>query len=45
MWHNSFCRLGKLWEWYHLEDTGVDGKILLKWTMAGFFWLRIGTER
>jgi hypothetical protein len=34
----------------HLEDSGVDGKILLKrifkkweWAWAGLIWLRIGT--
>jgi hypothetical protein len=35
----------------HLEDTDVDGKIILKWSLGklclkvwiGFIWLRIGT--
>jgi hypothetical protein len=31
------CRWGKLWDWYHLEDTGLDGPILLKWTMRWIF--------
>jgi len=36
----------------HLEDLGVDGKIILKWifnnwdeqTWTGLVWLRIGTR-
>jgi hypothetical protein len=36
---------------HHLENIGVDGRIILKWFLekesakicTGFFWLRIGT--
>jgi hypothetical protein len=42
---------GNLRERQHLEDTGVDGRIILKWffrkwdvgTCTGWIWLRIGT--
>ena len=42
---------GNLSERYHLEDTGVDGKKILrrifsKWNVGawtGLIWLRIGT--
>jgi hypothetical protein len=47
--HTEFWR-GILRERYHLEDTGVDGKIILKWTFRkwdvgvgiGSIWFRIG---
>jgi len=36
---------------YHLEDSGVDGRIILRWiirkrdvwTRTGLIWLKIGT--
>ena len=33
--------LGKLRERGHLEDTGLDGRIILRWTRL--IWLRIWT--
>jgi len=43
--------LGKFGKRYHLEDPGVDGKIILRWIFrkwdvgawTGLIWLRIGT--
>jgi hypothetical protein len=42
---------GNLREWDHLGDTGVDGRIILRWIFSkwdvelwtGSSWLRIGT--
>jgi hypothetical protein len=42
---------GNLIERDHLEDIGVDGRIILKWSLnnwewgswVGLIWLRIGT--
>ena len=42
---------GFLWEIDHLEDPGVDGRIILRWVFrkwnveawTGSSWLRIGT--
>ena len=47
--HNGFWR-GKVRERDHLEDTGVDEKVLIKWilrksvdkTWTGLIWLRLG---
>ena len=44
-------RWGKLMKRNHLEDPGVDGRIILRWTFrkwnlelwTGSSWLRIGT--
>jgi len=27
----------------HLEDMGIDGRIILKWTWTGSMWFRTGT--
>ena len=43
---------GKLMERVHLEDPGLDGKIILRWIFrkgvagewTGLTWLRIGTD-
>jgi hypothetical protein len=43
--------VGKLGERDHLEDPGIDGKIILRWIFrkwdvcawTGSIWLRIGT--
>ena len=48
--HRGFW-LGELKERHHLEDLGIDGRIVLKWIFkkwngepwTGFIWLRIGT--
>ena len=42
---------GNLREQYHLEDAGVDGRIILRWIVrkwdvmvwTGSSWLRVGT--
>jgi len=47
--NTSFC--GDLKEREHLEDQGVDGRIILRWIFrnwdvvagTGSIWLRIGT--
>jgi hypothetical protein len=58
MWHvwwtgevRTFFWLGDVMERDHLEDLGVDGRIILKWisrkldwvAWTGLLWLRIGT--
>jgi hypothetical protein len=43
--------VGKLRERHHLDDPGVDGRIILRWILGkwdvgagtGSMWLRIGT--
>jgi hypothetical protein len=42
--------MGSVKERYHLEDLGVDDRIILKWVVSntealyGLLWLRIGTS-
>jgi len=54
MWRGEVCtgfRWGNLWEGDHLEDPGVDSRIILRWIFrkwdvgawTGLSWLRIGT--
>jgi hypothetical protein len=47
--HTGFW-LGNLREREHLQDQGIDGRIILKWitkkwdgAWAGLIWLKIGT--
>jgi hypothetical protein len=35
--------VGKPEEKNHLEDTGVDGRIILRWLFGMWGWLRVGT--
>jgi hypothetical protein len=42
--------VGSVKERYHLEDSGVEGRMILKWVISnteslnGLLWLRIGTS-
>jgi len=42
--------VGSVKERYHLEDSDVDGRMILKWvasnteSLNGLLWLRIGTS-
>jgi len=40
--------VGRLEEWIHLEDRGVDGSIILKWVVKnwdGVDWIGLAQER